>query len=159
MKPHVIILSAVIVSGCASVPEYPAIKSNPIEILDLISWEDNTLFEVNAIPVNIIRVLYNYNYRYINFTQSILQNGDAAFEGPVSIFIRSDAYYDTSDDTFVFQGRFYPAESGTVTYRDIWMIFSQEENYKLFMDHNVLKTEKEGYAVQANYSLKKRTVE
>jgi hypothetical protein len=159
MKPHVIILSVLIVAGCASAPNYPAIQSNPIEILDLIPCEDNTLFEINAIPVNIIKVLYNYNYKYINFTQSIRQDGDTVFEGPVSIFIRSDAYYDDNDDTFVFQGKFYPDESGTVTYRDIWMVFSQEENYKLFMDHNTLKTAKEGYAVQNNYSLKKRIVE
>jgi hypothetical protein len=171
MKPYVIILSALVLFGCASPPKpdfFPAIQTSPIEILDLIAWEDNTLFEVNTIPINIIKVLYNYNYKYINYTQTILQDGDTGYAGPVSIFERRDASYDDSDDTFLFHGIFYPFESladdsdensETTVYRDIWMVFSQEENYGLFMDPNWIQTNKEGYTVQDNYSLIKRIVE
>jgi hypothetical protein len=169
MKPCVIILSIFVLFGCVSGPKpevFPVIQSSPIEILDLISWEDGTLFEVNAVPVNIIKVLYNYNYKYLNYTQSILQNEDGGIEGPFSVYTRSDASYDDSDDTFLFHGKFYPSESldedSEITvsvYRDIWLVFSQEEDYKLFMIPNKLETDKDSYTVQANYSLIKRILD
>jgi hypothetical protein len=168
MKKYVIFFSTLVLFGCVSAPEpepdYPAIQTNPIEILDLIPWEDGRLDEVNAVPLGIIKVLYHYNYKYINFTQSKLQEGDTLFVVPYSIFTRSDASYDDSDDTFLFYGRFYPPESSNevsegVMYRDIWLVFSQEEKYKLFMIPNNIETDKEGYAIQDNYVLKKRTIE
>ena len=158
-----LILSTLLGAGCASQPvEAPppaVVIVNAIEILDLIPWEDGALFEINPVPNNIIKLLYTYGYKYINLTQSMLEYGDTVFEGPLSIFTRIDAIYDDSDDTFVFQGKFYPDEEGAITYRDIWLLFSREENYRLFLDPKNIKTEKESLTILDDYSLTKRIID
>ncbi|GHU60675.1 hypothetical protein FACS189445_0670 [Spirochaetia bacterium] len=120
-----------ILIGCASAPEIPVIEKPLWEkILDEIPWEDRIVGSVVAeetiLPEDMFSVMYKYGYQYANSTHQVdrkegLEIGERVYE-----LEREYAFYDPSDDTFLFIGEFYPDES------NIWLLFSKDENYELY---------------------------
>jgi hypothetical protein len=119
-----IVFFCLILVGCASQK-----ISKPFweEILDSIQWDDTVTGyisgETNVLPEDMFRIMYNNGYKFVNSTHK----ADGEAEDQVYALERERASYDPSDDTFVFIGTFYPTEA------PIWLIFSKDEDYALYL--------------------------
>jgi hypothetical protein len=95
-------------------------------ILDSIPWENKISGYVSmgmlTIPDELINVMYDNGYQYVNSTYLKEDIDEHIYE-----LKKENVSYDAFDDTFVFEGEFYPDES------NIWLVFSKDKNYPLYM--------------------------
>ncbi|GHV31294.1 hypothetical protein AGMMS4952_19750 [Spirochaetia bacterium] len=133
-----------ILIGCASTPKNPPVEEPFWEqILNEIPWGNrivgSVLAEENILPDDMFMVMYKYGYQYVNSTHQIERKDGLEIGERIYELEREYASYDSSDDTFVFIGEFYPDES------KIWLVFSKDADYELFAGPGSLEGEEYRY--------------
>ncbi|GHV74777.1 hypothetical protein AGMMS49940_20790 [Spirochaetia bacterium] len=129
-----------ILTGCASAPKIPTVEK-PLweQILDEIPWEKRIVGYIaedeNNLPADMFGIMYKYGYQYVNSTHQAERKEGLEIRERIYELDRENAFYDPSDDTFVFIGEFYPDLS------KIWLVFSTDENYDLFAGPESLEGE------------------
>jgi hypothetical protein len=126
MKKNIFIFFTILLlASCKSTrpPEFWQI------IIDSIPWEDRIIGYVSmgalTVPDGLSSIMYDNGYLYVNSTYLKEELEEHIYE-----LKRENTTYYSDDDTFVFAGEFYPDGS------NIWLVFSKDENYSLWMGPN-----------------------